>query len=61
MSTKVALILGTAIVIAVAIWIYFSPYETCVRAQMTHVNTFTGDRTSWATATTLCAQAFVRQ
>jgi hypothetical protein len=30
---KAATILGAAIVCATAIWIYFSPYQTCVRAE----------------------------
>jgi len=29
---KAALILGAAIVIAMSIWVYFSPYHSCVRA-----------------------------
>jgi hypothetical protein len=29
---KAAIILGAAIVIAVCIWVYFSPYNSCVRA-----------------------------
>ena len=29
--SKAALILGTAIVIAVSVWVYFSPYQSCVR------------------------------
>lgn len=29
---KVAVVIGIAIVVAVACWIYFSPYQTCVRA-----------------------------
>jgi hypothetical protein len=29
---KAALILGGAIIIAVALWIYFGPYHSCVRA-----------------------------
>lgn len=30
---KAAIIVGIAIVIGVAVWTYFSPYHTCVRAQ----------------------------
>lgn len=30
---KAALILGAAIVLAVALYVYFSPYQTCVRAE----------------------------
>jgi hypothetical protein len=30
---KAATILGAAIVCATAIWVYFSPYQTCVRAE----------------------------
>ena len=29
---KAALILGVSIVVAVLIWTYFSPYQSCVRA-----------------------------
>ena len=29
---KATVILGAAIVIAVSIWVYFSPYHSCVRA-----------------------------
>ena len=29
---KASLILGACIIIAVAIWVHFSPYQTCVRA-----------------------------
>ncbi|WP_189375231.1 MULTISPECIES: hypothetical protein [unclassified Mesorhizobium] len=31
-NTKSALILAVAIVAATGLWIYFSPYQTCVRA-----------------------------
>src|SRR5262249_10105499 len=31
-QVQVALILGTAIIIAVGIWVYFSPYHSCIRA-----------------------------
>jgi len=30
---KSALVIGAAIVIATLLWIYFSPYHTCVRAE----------------------------
>ena len=30
---KIALIAGIAVVAAVAIWVYFSPYHSCLRAQ----------------------------
>jgi hypothetical protein len=30
---KAAIILGSAIIIATLLWIYFSPYQTCVRAE----------------------------
>ena len=30
-SVKVALILSVAIITAVAMWIYFSPYQSCLR------------------------------
>jgi hypothetical protein len=33
---KAAAILGIAIVAATALWVYFSPYQTCVRAQRAH-------------------------
>ena len=31
MSVKAALVMGAAIIVAFALWIYFSPYHTCVR------------------------------
>ena len=33
-NVKVAAIIGGAIIVAVAIWLYFSPYQSCVRAQI---------------------------
>jgi hypothetical protein len=33
MTVKAALIIGAAIIISVALWICFSPYHTCVRAE----------------------------
>ena len=32
-QVKAALIIAGAIIIATALWIYFSPFQTCVRAQ----------------------------
>jgi hypothetical protein len=34
---KAAFILGGAIIIAVCLWIYFSPYHSCVRAGFTAI------------------------
>jgi hypothetical protein len=31
---KMGLLIGGAITIATALWIYFSPFQTCVRAVM---------------------------
>lgn len=31
---KVGLLIGVAIIISVVMWIYFSPFHTCVRAGM---------------------------
>jgi hypothetical protein len=31
-QVKMALIIGESILLAVSLWIYFSPYQTCVRA-----------------------------
>ena len=31
-NVKVALILATTAIICLCIWIYFSPFQTCVRA-----------------------------
>jgi hypothetical protein len=31
---KAALILGGAIIVAVGLWIYFSPYQSCLRNAM---------------------------
>ena len=33
---KIACIVGGAIVAAVALWTYFSPYHSCVRAEREH-------------------------
>jgi hypothetical protein len=33
MNVKAALIIGAAIIVSVMLWIYFSPYHTCVRAE----------------------------
>jgi hypothetical protein len=30
---KAAIIIGVAIIASTALWIYFSPYQTCVRAE----------------------------
>ena len=32
MNVKAALIVGATIIVSVMLWIYFSPYQTCVRA-----------------------------
>ena len=31
MNIKAALILGVAIIFAVLVWMYFTPYQSCVR------------------------------
>ena len=31
-TVKAAIIIAAAIVIGVALWVYFSPYQSCVRA-----------------------------
>ena len=33
-NVKVAAIIGGAIIVSVAIWLYFSPYQSCVRAEI---------------------------
>ena len=33
-TVKVAAIIGGAIIVAVAMWLYFSPYQSCVRARI---------------------------
>ena len=30
-AVRIALIIGAAMVMVVAIWVYFSPHQTCVR------------------------------
>lgn len=37
-NIKAAIILGSAIVLAVAIYVYFSPHQVCVRAQKANDN-----------------------
>ena len=32
-QVKAALIIGGSILVAIGLWIYFSPYQTCVRAE----------------------------
>lgn len=32
MTVRTALVLGGAVVLATLLWLYFSPYQTCVRA-----------------------------
>lgn len=32
---KMGLIIGAAIIIATGMWIYFSPYQTCIRSVQT--------------------------
>jgi hypothetical protein len=46
---KLGLILAAAILAATAMWIYFSPYQTCVRA-------YTAGDMTHAQAATLCAR-----
>jgi hypothetical protein len=31
---KMGLLIGGAIIVATAMWIYFSPFQTCIRAGM---------------------------
>jgi len=33
-TVKAALIIGGAIIVAMAMWIYFSPYQSCMRTGM---------------------------
>jgi hypothetical protein len=33
-AVKLGLILGGAIIVAAAIWTYFSPFHTCIRAMV---------------------------
>jgi len=30
---KIAIVVGAALIAVVAIWVYFSPYQSCVRAE----------------------------
>ena len=40
MNTKAALILGSAIIVAVALYVYFSPFQTCVREKTDQFSTW---------------------
>lgn len=35
---KAAVILGVAVIAAAAIWVYYSPYQTCVRGEYARNN-----------------------
>ena len=41
MTTKTACIIGGAIILAMTLYLYFSPYERCVRAFLTKYNEVT--------------------
>jgi hypothetical protein len=55
-GVKIALILSATVLIAVSAWIYFSPFQTCVRAQMQNP----GLQMSRTAAQRYCAEGFVR-
>jgi len=38
-QVKMGLIIGAAIIIASGVWMYFSPYQSCVRANMNRYET----------------------
>ena len=55
-NVKIALIASVALLIAVGAWIYFSPFQTCVRAT-TGAPTYAGDNSVFdrASAQRICA------
>ena len=55
-TVKVAAIIGGAIIVAVAMWLYFSPYQSCVRAQLADYARIDMERSSAAMlAATTCS------
>ncbi len=50
-TIKGALIIAAAILVATCVWVYFSPYQTCVRAIVANGNEKLGAQISCANMT----------